>query len=141
MGKYWTKAGVLIAVLFVVSLFAGSLVLAAEQGAAQGGALAGYPPDWTDKQFTDFAKKPWTQEEKDKMGRAPRYILNKKVTPRHTGKDLTPQQMFENGQNKFRALTFQYGIGVNTKDFYKVWIEQEGYKNPKIKLLDLRQES
>jgi rhodanese-related sulfurtransferase len=139
------NAGLAIFALVLAVLFAGSFVLAAEQsgakGAAKDGVLAGYPPDWTDKQVTDFVKKPWTQEELKAMGRPPRYILNKTMTPRHTGKDLTAQEMFENGQNKFRALTFQYGIGISCKDFYKVWIEEEGYKNPKLHLLDLRQES
>ena len=141
MEKLRRSAGVSIFAILVAILFAGSLALAAEEGGAKGGPLAGYPQDWTDKQVQDFVKKPWTQEELKAMGRPPRFILNKTMTPRHTGKELTPQQLFENGQNKFRALTFQYGIGINAKDFYKIWIEQEAYKNPKIKLLDLRQES
>jgi rhodanese-related sulfurtransferase len=135
------RAGVLIVVLFVAALFAGSLVFAQEKVPAKGGVLAGYPPDWTDEYVTEYVKKPWTPEELKAMGRPPRYILSKTMTPRHTAKELTPQQLFENGQNKFRSLTFQYGIGISAKDFYKIWIEDEGYKNPKIKLLDLRQES
>jgi len=131
------KAGLVIVILFVTVLFAGPFALAAEKD----GVLSDYPQDWSDKYVTDFVKKPWTEEDLQKMGRQPRYILDKSMTPRQTGPNLTPKQLFENGQNKFRALMFQYGIGISAKDFYKLWIEQEGYKNPKIKLLDLRQES
>jgi hypothetical protein len=133
MAKLMRRAGVSILVLCVAVLFAGSLAFA--------GPLKDYPPDWTDKQVEEFVKKPWTQEELKRMGRPPRYILDKTMHPRHTGKELTPKQLYENGENKHRALMFQYGIGISAKDFYKVWIEDEGYKNPKIKLLDLRQES
>jgi rhodanese-related sulfurtransferase len=144
MGKRKRSKGLVIIGALMAILFAGSLALAQTPPTryAKGGVLgAGYPLDWSSEEVTEFVKKPWTKEDLAKMGRPPRYILNKTMTPRHMGKDLTPKQMFENGQNKFRALTFQYGIGISAKDFYKIWIEDEGYKNPKIKLLDLRQES
>jgi len=133
MAKQMRIAGVSVVVLFVAALFAGSLAFA--------GPLKDYPPDWTDKQVEEFVKKPWTEDELKRMGRPPRYILDKTMHPRATGTDLTPKQLYENGENKHRALMFQYGIGISAKDFYKIWIEDEGYKNPKIKLLDLRQES
>ncbi len=143
MGKLRRSTGLMIIGAFMAIAFASSLALAQApaQSYAKGGVLAGYPLDWTSEQVTEFVKKPWTKEDLAKMGRAPRYILDKTMHPRATGKELTPKQLYQNGENKHRALMFQYGIGINSADFYKVWIEQEGYKNPKIKLLDLRQES
>jgi rhodanese-related sulfurtransferase len=145
MGKFRNRAGVAIVALFVAVFFVGSLALAAEPGAkvapAAQGQGVGPSKDWTEKQVQEFVKKPWTQEELNKMGRPPRYILNKTIHPRATGATLTPKQLYENGENQHRALMFQYGLGISAKDFYKVWFEQEGFKDPKIKLLDLRQES
>ncbi len=146
MEKLRRSAGVSIFAILVAILFAGSLALAAEQGSAkdQGGAKdqgVGPSKDWTDKQIQEFSKKPWTKEELQAMGRGDKCIINKTLTPRHTGKELTPKELFENGQNAFRAIMWQYGIGISAQDFYKLWIEQEGWKNPKIKILDVRQES
>lgn len=146
MGRYMSRAGVVIVALFVAVLFAGSLALAAEPAAktaepAAPGQGVGPSKDWTEKQIQDFSKKPWTQDELKAMGRDKRYIINKTLVPRNTGKELTAKQLFENAQNEFRAIMWQYGIGISSKDFYKIWIEQEGWKNPKIKLLDVRQES
>jgi rhodanese-related sulfurtransferase len=154
MVKFRTRAGLSIIALLVAVLFVGSLAFAqpaakpAQPGAttaqptaqpqAQG---AGPSKDWTDQQLQDFVKKPWTQEELNKMGRPPRYILNKTIHPRATDANLTAKQLYENGENRHRALMLQYGLGINAKDFYKIWFEQEGFKDPKIKLLDLRQES
>jgi rhodanese-related sulfurtransferase len=148
MSKLMRSASVSIVALFVAVLFAGSFAFAAEEAKSQsagpasaGPASVGPSKDWTDKEVQEFSKKPWTEEELKAMGRDKRYIINKTLVPRNTGKDLTAKQMFENAQNSFRAIMWQYGIGISTKDFYKIWIEQEGWKNPKIKLLDVRQES
>lgn len=144
MGKFRNRAGVAIVALFVAVLFTGSLVFAAEPAAkaapAAQGQGVGPSKDWTEKQLQEFVKKPWTQEELKQMGRPPRYILDKTIPPRSAG-ELTPQQLGGNGKAEWKALMLQYGLGISSKDFYKVWIEDEGYKNPKIKLLDLRQES
>ena len=145
MGKFRSGTGLAIVALFVAVLFAGSFAFGAEPAAkaapAAQGQGVGPSKDWTDKEVQDFVKKPWTQEELNKMGRPPRYILNKTIHPRATGANLTPKQLYENGENRHRALMFQYGLGISAKDFYKIWFEQEGFKDPKIKLLDLRQES
>jgi rhodanese-related sulfurtransferase len=148
MPKLMRSTSVFIVALFVAVLFAGSFAFAAEEAKSQsagpasaGPASVGPSKDWTDKEVQEFSKKPWTEEELKAMGRDKRYIINKTLVPRNTGKDLTAKQMFENAQNSFRAIMWQYGIGISTKDFYKIWIEQEGWKNPKIKLLDVRQES
>jgi rhodanese-related sulfurtransferase len=125
-----SRLGVLAVALFVAFAFVTSIALA-----------EGPSKDWSDKQLMEFSKKPWTQEELNAMGRAPRYIIKKEIEPRFEGKELTQDQLFRNGQRNFRAIFLQYGIGISSKDFYKLWIEQEAYKNPKIKLLDVRQDS
>ncbi len=138
MSRLMRSVSVSIVALFMAVLFAGSFAFAAEEAKTQG---VGPSKDWTDKQLQDFSKKPWTKDELNKMGRAPRYILNKTIHPRATGTDLSPKQLYQNGENRHRAIMFQYGVGISAKDFYKLWIEQEGYKNPKIKLIDVRQAS
>jgi rhodanese-related sulfurtransferase len=125
-----SSVGVLAVALFISFAFLTSLALA-----------EGPSKDWTEKELQAFAKKPWTQEELNAMGRAPRYIISKTLEPRFEGNNLTQDQLFRNGQREFRAIFLQYGIGISSKDFYKLWIEQEAYKNPKIKLLDVRQDS
>ena len=140
MEKLRRSAGVSIFAILVAILFAGSLALAAEESGAKDQGV-GPSKDWTEKQIQEFSKKPWTKEELQAMGRGNKCIISKALTPRHTGKELTPKELFENGQNAFRALMWQYGIGISAQDFYKLWIEQEGWKNPKIKILDVRQES
>ncbi len=125
-----TSLGVLAVALFMSIAFAGSLALA-----------EGPSKDWTEQQLQEFAKKPWTQAELNAMGRAPRYVIEKKLDPRFEGENLTQEQLFRNGQREFRAIFLQYGIGISSNDFYKIWMEQEGFKNPKIKLLDVRSEA
>jgi len=126
-----TRTGVVLAVALLVSFaFALSVVLA-----------EGPSKDWSEKELKAFEKKPWTKEELDKMGRPPRYIIKKEIEPRFEGANLTQDQLFRNGQRQHRAWMLQYGIGISSKNFYKIWIEQEGWKDPKIKLLDVRQES
>lgn len=127
------KVGVLAVALFMSCAFAAPSFVRAEG--------AGPSKDWTEKELKEFVKKPWTKDELNKMGRAPRYIVKKEIEPRIEGKSLTPEQLYRNGQRQHRAWVLQYGIGISAKDFYKVWIEQEGWKDPSIKLLDLRQES
>ncbi|MEM5786686.1 MAG: rhodanese-like domain-containing protein [Syntrophobacteraceae bacterium] len=124
--------GVLAVALFVSFAFVGSMAWA---GAKEPGT------DWSEKELMEFSKKPWTQEELNKMGNKPRFILNKEIEKRFEGSNLTPEQLYRNGQRYHRAIMFQYGVGISAKDFYKAWIEQEGYKDPKVKLLDLRMES
>lgn len=145
MSKLMRSACVMIVALFVAVLFTGSFAFAAEPAAkaapAAQGQGVGPSKDWTEQQIQDFSKKPWTEEELKAMGRDKRYIINKTLTPRNSGQNLTADQLFANGQNAFRAIMWQYGIGISSKDFYKIWIEDEGWKNPKIKLLDVRQES
>ncbi|MGA3116059.1 MAG: rhodanese-like domain-containing protein [Syntrophobacteraceae bacterium] len=125
-----SRLDVLAVALFVAFAFVTSLALA--QGPSK---------DWSEKELKDFAKKPWTQDELNKMGRPPRYVIKKEIEPRFEGTNLTPEQLYRNGQRQHRAWMLQYGIGISSKDFYKLWIEQEAYKDPKIKLLDVRQES
>ncbi len=104
-------------------------------------AQVGPSKDWSADELKAFLAKEWTPDELNKMGRQPRYVLDKKeIKPRIVGANLKPEELYQNGKNQFMALTFQYGIGISTKDFYKIWIEQEGYKDPKKALLDLRQE-
>jgi rhodanese-related sulfurtransferase len=124
------RVGVLAVALLVAFAFAVSLVWAQEPG-----------KDWSEKELKAFEKKPWTKEELNKMGRPPRYIIKKEIEPRIEGTNLTPEQLYRNGQRQHRAWMLQYGIGISCKDFYKVWIEQEAWKDPKVKLLDVRQES
>jgi rhodanese-related sulfurtransferase len=98
--------------------------------------------DWTEAEFKAFLAKEWTQDELNKMGRLPRYRIDKKmIKPRVEGDNLTPAQLYQNGKNEFMRISYQYGLGISAKDFYKLWIEQEKYKDPKTVLLDLRQES
>lgn len=129
-----SKIGFLAVALFVSFAFAGPMAWAADEP----GKL------WSEKELQDYSKKPWTQEELKKMGRPPRYIIKKEIEPRITAKDgapLTSEQLYRNGQRYHRAVMLQYGIGISAKDFYNVWIEQEAFKDPKVKLLDLRMES
>jgi len=133
-----SKAGLLAIALVAFAFIGTSLVWAAEPS-----VTPPPPKDWTDQQWKDFLKKPWTKEELSKMGRPPRYILKKEenIKPRATGKVLTPEQLFQNGKNFWYPIMVQYGIGISCKDFYKLWIENEGWRDPKIRLLDIRQES
>jgi rhodanese-related sulfurtransferase len=101
----------------------------------------GQQRDWTEAELMEFLKKPWTQEELNKMGRPPRYIITKDIPPLATGPNLTKAQAFANGLRVWKAEMFQFGIGISAKDFYKIWIEDKGYQNPKIRILDVRQES
>ncbi len=140
MEKLRRSAVVSAFAIIVAVLFAGSLALAAEQGGDKDQGV-GPSKDWTEKQIQEFSKKPWTPEQLKAMGRGKNYVISKTLNPRHTGKELTPKELFENGQNEFRAIMWQYGIGISTDDFYKLWFEQEGWKNPKIHLLDVRMES
>jgi len=99
--------------------------------------------DWTQEELQKFLEKPWTEEELKKMGRPPRYILGKKenLKPRAEGDRLTPEQLYQNGKNIWMPLMWQYGIGISSREFYKIWIEEGKWKDPKHVLLDLRQES
>ena len=145
MEKLRKSALVSVFAILVAILFTGTLALAAEEGAAksQGAQAQGVGPskDWTENQILEFSKKPWTKEELEAMGRGKNYIISKTLTPRHTGVVLTPKELFENGQNEFRPIMWQYGIGISADDFYKLWIEKEGWKDPKVHLLDVRMES
>lgn len=101
----------------------------------------GQARDWTEQELMEFVKKPWTQDQLNAMGRAPRFIITKDIPPLQTGNNLTKEQAFSNGLRVWKAQMLQYGIGISSKDFYKVWIEQRGYQNPKSRLLDVRMES
>lgn len=140
MEKLRKGAGVSVFAILVAILFAGSLALAAEEGGAKDQGV-GPSKNWTEKQFQEFSKKPWTKEQLEAMGRGTKYIICKTLIPRHTGKVLTPKELLENGEREWLPIMCQYGIGISAADFYKLWIEQEGWKNPKIHLLDVRMES
>ncbi len=123
------RIGVLAVALFMSCAFA-----------VTSAAWATDSKDWTDKQLQEFVKKPWTQAELNAMGKAPRYVIKKEI-PARVENPTKPEELFQNGLRQWRATFLQYGIGISSKDFYKLWIEQEGWKNPKIKLLDVRMES
>ncbi|MDH4204396.1 MAG: hypothetical protein OEV45_02610 [Desulfobacteraceae bacterium] len=79
--------------IFMVAAFV-STSLAGDLGAR-------FSKDWTPEQIRAFAKKPRTAEEKAKMGSPDMgYILNKEgfSVEKHTGKNLTAKQMYENGK-------------------------------------------
>jgi len=102
-----------------------------------------YSKDWTPEQIRAFVNKPWTADEKAKMGGEDMgYILDKKGFPleKLTG-DLTPKQLYENGKAVWMPIMMQYGIGMNMKTFKKLWIDEGKWKDPNHKLLDLRMES
>ncbi len=102
-----------------------------------------YSKDWTPEQIRAFVNKPWTADEKAKMGGSDMgYILDKKSFPleKLTG-DLTPKQLYENGKAVWMPIMMQYGIGMNMKTFKKLWIDEGKWKDPKHQLLDIRMES
>jgi rhodanese-related sulfurtransferase len=102
-----------------------------------------YSKDWTPEQIRAFVNKPWTEDEKAKMGGSDMgYILDKKSFPleKLTG-DLTPKQLYENGKAVWMPIMMQYGIGMNMKTFKKLWIDEGKWKDPKHQLLDIRMES
>jgi len=102
-----------------------------------------YSKDWTPEQIKTFVNKPWTAEEKAKMGGSDMgYILDKKSFPleKLTG-DLTAKQLYQNGKAVWMPIMMQYGIGMSMKTFKKLWIDEGKWKDPNHKLLDIRMES
>ena len=102
-----------------------------------------YSKDWTPEQIKTFVNKPWTAEEKAKMGGSDMgYILDKKSFPleKLTG-DLTAKQLYQNGKAVWMPIMMQYGIGMNMKTFKKLWIDEGKWKDPGHQLLDIRMES
>ena len=97
--------------------------------------------DWTPAQIAEFVKQPWTAAELAKMGEG-NYVLNKSLyKPKHTGDNLTPAQLYENGRSVFMPWTFQYGVGMSMKNFKRIWIDEGKWKDPDHFFLDLRMES
>ncbi len=107
-----------------------------------------YSKDWTKEQVIEFINRPWTKKEKEdllgpeELG----YILDKKgfplprVKPKK-GQKLTPTQLYMNGKSCWLPIMLQYGCGMNTKTFKKIWIDEGKWKDPKHLLLDIRMES
>jgi len=130
------KYTVLIFTLFM------AIALASTSFAGDLGAV--YSQDWTPDQIRTFVKKPWTTAEKAKMGSPDMgYILKKESFPlqKHTGKNLTKKQLYENGKAVWMPIMMQYGIGMNMETFKKLWIDEGKHKDPKHILLDIRMES
>lgn len=46
-----------------------------------------------------------------------------------------------NGKSCWLPIMLQYGCGMNTKTFKKIWIDEGKWKDPKHLLLDIRMES
>lgn len=118
----------LTSIFFLTAMVLGSSLAYAQQSP---------PKDWTEKELKAFLDKPYTAAEKAKMGDTE---IEKLVPPLVYKKGLTTEQLFNNGMHFWMPIMLQYGIDMNSKDFHKLWIEQEGYKNPKIILVDVRQE-
>jgi rhodanese-related sulfurtransferase len=96
--------------------------------------------NWTLKQIEEWQKQPWSKQELSRMGEG-EYVMKKdNVLPRHVGNNLTPKQLYENGRSVWFPIVAQYGIGINTQDFKKLWIDQEKWKDPDTFLLDVRNE-
>jgi len=57
--------------------------------------------------------------------------------PMLTGK-LTTQQLAENSKRIWMKEMADYGVGISAKDFKKVWIDEDGWKDPKQVLIDTR---
>jgi len=142
--KSMKKTLTLIITLLVALAFAGNVMAQdalAPLPAQMPNDKASSAYDWTPAQIEKFAKQPWTDADKAKMGKDA-YILNKDLLqPRATGKDLTPAQLYQNGKNVWLPVMWQYGVGMSMKDFHKIWVEEEKWKDPNHILLDLRMES
>jgi rhodanese-related sulfurtransferase len=98
-------------------------------------------PDWTKEEVAKFLKQPWSKEELAKMGEGP-YVLDKTAVQERVvakeGETLTAQQLYQNGKNVWLPVFFQYGIGMNAKEFHKIWVEEEKWKDPDHILIDTR---
>ncbi len=127
LGSLRKWIGVWTLALFIATFFVGISLVYAQNP----------PKDWTEDQLKDFLAKPYTPEQKAEMGSTE---IEKIVPPLVYHKGLSDKELFKNGMHYFMPVMLQYGIGISSKDFHKIWIEQEGYKNPKIFLVDVRQE-
>lgn len=98
--------------------------------------------DWSMDEVQKFVKQPWDKESVEKMG-VGAYVLNKELwnAQRHTGDNLTSKQLYENGRNVWLPVMWQYGVGMNMKEFKKIWVDEGKWKDPNHVLLDVRMES
>lgn len=121
-----------VILFFLTAILTGASLTYSQQQQQQGP-----PKDWTEKELKAFLDKPYSPAEKAKMGDVE---IEKLVPPLVYKKGLSTDQLFKNGMHFWMPIMLQYGIDMNSKDFHKLWIEQEGWKNPKIILVDVRQE-
>lgn len=141
MKKHWKICVLSLSIIFTLSIFGPGF--AGQVNIEPAAVKSNVEPskDWTPDQIARFVKQSWTKEELRLMGEN-EYILDKdQIKSRYTGKDLAPKQLYQNGKNIWLPIMWQYGIGMNMKEFKKIWIDQGKWKDPDHVLLDIRMES
>lgn len=78
----------------------------------------------------------WTKEELSKMGDT---ILEEYDDASLLTGKLTKEQLNINSKKLWYKEMHDWGVGISSKQFKKVWLDEGGWKDPKQTLIDLRQ--